>query len=44
MEDLENHYVNDNTLSKAKIKMNDYVNGDEDEYETEIEEVSDEEV
>lgn len=44
VEDLENHYVNDNTLSKAKIKMNDYVNGDEDEYETEIEEVSDEEV
>lgn len=40
VEDLENHYVNDNSLSKAKIKMDDY----DDEYETEIEEVSDEEV
>lgn len=42
IEDLENHYVKDNSLSKAKIKMNDY--GEEDEYETEIEDVSDEEM
>lgn len=42
IDDLENHYVKDNSLSKAKIKMNDY--GEEDEYETEIEDVSDEEM
>lgn len=42
VEDLENHYVKDNSLSNTKIKMNDYVNGEEDEYETDIEEVSDE--
>jgi hypothetical protein len=41
VEDLENHYVKDNTLSNARIKMNS--NG-EDEYETDIEDVSDEDV
>ena len=39
-DDLEHHYIKDNSLSKAKIDMNEY---DEDEYETEIEDVSDEE-
>ena len=42
VEDLENHYVKDNSLSKAKIKMDDY--GEDDEYETEIEDISDEDM
>lgn len=43
VEDLENHYVKDNSLSKAKLKMDgDY--GEEDEYEMDIEDVSDEEM
>lgn len=43
VEDLENHYVKDNSLSNTKIKMNDGY-AEEDEYETDIEDVSDEEM